>query len=416
MKVARRAVRQEMSAGPSVLESRNTDATLFVAQLFAMMTGVVVARILGPAGRGTVTALATWAQFLGWIGIFSVDKALIIVGRDLGADREPARLRQLASVAVTTMRPVTAASLVGALGLGGVLFPVLLPLFLVLVVLTILQEFQSGLMLLAGNYQRYLVLRCLQPLIYAVLIAVVAAVPGIIHPHGVVAVVCCIVFSFLTVVLFGPSVPRPWVRLQRAVIGKRLTRLTREIQLATTMQYLNNRLDLLVAPLILARDDVGWYAVGASVGQLLGFLGTANALRGLVGRSAGIDVRGTLVVATIACVGAAFASHAVPLVFGAGFAPAVPVAQVLLLGGVAAFCLQGCTWRLVGATAQRAAAASQGLGAVVFALGVAVEPTMIGLAWANALSTLVALAAGEMLWHRHCRGASLRNQYSEAEG
>ncbi|WP_239330234.1 hypothetical protein [Frankia sp. CiP3] len=394
----------------AILDSRNTDALLFVAQLLGMAAGVTIARLLGPSGRGTVAAFAAWGQFLGWIGVLSVDKAIVVIGKDIQADHDPARLRQLAVLAASTMRPATAAALIAASILGIVLFPILVPLFLILVMVTTLQEFQYGLLIVARNHRRYLGVRLVQPLLYLMLVALLATIPKALNHDGEIMVVGCLVCSSFISLFFGPTLPRPWTRARRATISQRLSRVAREIQLCTALQYLNSRLDLLLAPLLLTQNEVGWYAVGVSVGQVLGFLGTANALRGLAGRSPGIDIHGALAVAAAALVGCALAPTVLPLVFGTVYVQAVPVAQVLLLGGVAVFCLQGCTWRLIGVMGQRAATVSQGVGAVSFAVGVVFEPTMIGLAWMNVLSTMAALIVGEALWYHRRRAVSVPSQ------
>src|SRR5689334_13551337 len=57
--------------------SRQLELAVLAGAVLSMVSGIVVARTVGPHGRGQVVLVTTWAQSLGWAGGLSIDKALI---------------------------------------------------------------------------------------------------------------------------------------------------------------------------------------------------------------------------------------------------------------------------------------------------------------------------------------------------
>ena len=74
---------------------RSTFATNMALAVLAVATGVLAARLLGPAGEGELTAIQTWPLLLGTLAMLGLDSALVYF-----ISRQPERGRQLTSTAV----------------------------------------------------------------------------------------------------------------------------------------------------------------------------------------------------------------------------------------------------------------------------------------------------------------------------
>ena len=74
---------------------RSTFATNMALAGLAVITGIPVARLLGPAGEGELTAIQTWPLLLGTLAMLGLDSAVVYF-----ISRQPERGRQLTSTAV----------------------------------------------------------------------------------------------------------------------------------------------------------------------------------------------------------------------------------------------------------------------------------------------------------------------------
>jgi len=74
---------------------RSTFATNMALAGLAVITGVPVARLLGPAGEGELTAIQTWPLLLGTLAMLGLDSAVVYF-----IARQPERGKQLTSTAV----------------------------------------------------------------------------------------------------------------------------------------------------------------------------------------------------------------------------------------------------------------------------------------------------------------------------
>ena len=69
----------------SLLErGRSIEGVLVVTTATGVITSIVIARSLGPVGRGQLTAITVWIQVLGFIGAFTLGHALTVHSRKPG--------------------------------------------------------------------------------------------------------------------------------------------------------------------------------------------------------------------------------------------------------------------------------------------------------------------------------------------
>src|SRR5438477_11424 len=59
--------------------NRALEAILIGNAATGILASIVMARSIGPAGRGTVVTLTVWGQVLGWLATLSLDKALVVL-------------------------------------------------------------------------------------------------------------------------------------------------------------------------------------------------------------------------------------------------------------------------------------------------------------------------------------------------
>jgi O-antigen/teichoic acid export membrane protein len=124
-------------------------------------------------------------------------------------------------------------------------------------------------------------------------------------------------------------------------------------------------------------------------------MASAGSLRGITGEAKSVDlvgIGGAIVLALVVIVASPFL---VPLIFGASFMPAVPIARILAAGGAVNFALQGACGRLVGRRRPWMAVFSQGVGVAVFAVGIAAFHSLEGVAWSSVASFVVSLVIAE---------------------
>src|SRR5207248_5751268 len=95
-----------------------------------------------------------------------------------------------------------------------------------------------------------------------------------------------------------------------------LLRFAATAHLGTILQYLNGRLDLLALSFLVSPSSLGYYSVGAALGQLSVLTANAGVVRGITGEAKATDFIGL----GLACLIAAFVIVAspllIPLVFG----------------------------------------------------------------------------------------------------
>jgi O-antigen/teichoic acid export membrane protein len=99
------------------------------------------------------------------------------------------------------------------------------------------------------------------------------------------------------------------------------------------------------------------------------------------------------------------APRIIPAVFGTSFNAAVPIARILAIGAIVNYALQAACGRLLGRRQPWTVAVAQGLGVIVFTIGIVSFPTLQGAAWSSVTSFAVSLVFAEIaLRSRPARG------------
>ncbi len=393
------------TAASALSRARSLEAILLLGQPIGLLTSVIVARSLGPGGRGTVATLTVWGQLLGWVAAFSLDKALVVLARDKNDPVDPdAAFR--ASVAV--MSAFLLPTLLLSIPLGSRLFADkrLVLILMGLVVATGFSELASGWLLATGRKPRYVMWRLTHALVYLVSVSVVA-----IAHLGISLRVLGMALGVLASVVVGIAVPlqglKPGHSPRSRVPRRRFLRFAGATQAATALQYLNSRLDMLVLTLLVDPSKVGYYAVGLAAGQVTFVIGVAGTVRGITGEDSALDRRGVALAIVLAVAVIVLAPVIIPLVFGSDFRPAVGVAQTLAVAGVFNYALVSLSGVILGQGRPWTVALVHGAGVVGFAVGIAISPTLLGIARSSALSyALSAILAAVALRRTPMRTAS----------
>lgn len=308
----------------------------------ATVSGIVVARGLGPDGRGH------WAAILAY---FALAQVVAEVGQS-GAvtyfvSRHPGQLRQIVARARRLMLVagvvLTVAGLLATPLLAGDDPELQWAYALMFVGVLLNSVFASNVYALqAVSIGRWNVVRLVQPLLYTILIAALAAV-GLL---SLIGVACCLVVSillqFVVLGVVKGRAPEASMDDEPEVGGRRLLAYGGAYAGAAVPTALAGQYDKLVLSRTVPASDLGQYAVGSTVANLVSPFATAIASvmfpraskLGLAdGQRAHLEtatlVRTALVSVVVSAGLCLVAPVLVPLLFGQSFSAAVPLVWAL---------------------------------------------------------------------------------------
>jgi O-antigen/teichoic acid export membrane protein len=342
-----------------------------------LVTGVIVARALGLAGRGELTAILTLTQMVGWAFGLGCSEA---------AAYHLARNRDDGGVVSAWLLLLIPAGLL-AVGAGELLLPNALHaqssetvalgrLFMLTVVLTPLGLLELGILLGTHRYLFYNLVGFVQPavtgLAYVILwrsrdLTPESALATTFLVSGAVAVLLA------RQTLSGRLARPDWPRARSSVwYGVRAH--------GTTLGgMMNTRLDLLIIPAFLAASNVGLYSVATNVSWVV--VSISAALAAIVLPAAARDpergvvtvlrsLQATFLIGTVLALGiAAVAEVALRLLYGSAFAQAELALRLLLPGSVCYACAAVLWSGLYALNRPLTAAGSQAVGLVVTIVG-----------------------------------------------
>jgi O-antigen/teichoic acid export membrane protein len=309
-----------------------------------LVTGVLLARVLGPSGRGELAAILAAVAMVAW---------LFSVGGRQAASYHLAKRREeggavLASWLVVVLPLALVATVVGEAFLPYVLAAQddetlwLARLLMLPLVLFFVSELVYGVLLGDRDFVFYNVMRLGQPLVIA------ASLVGL-WTAGVLSVGTAVLVTFLASLLDTVAVAvrvfrrHGLRRPSRAVAWKTLWYGLRAHG-TSTGGALTTRLDLVIIPAFISAASVGLYSVATNVSWII--VSVSGSLAALVLPAAAAQkdggtrtvvrsVQTTVAVGGTLAVGlAATASLAVPLVYGEAFADSVGPLRILLPGAV----------------------------------------------------------------------------------
>jgi len=308
-----------------------------------LVTGIVVARALGPDGRGVIVALVTVSQLAGFL--FSAGAAQSL---SYFIARQPQDGPSLLTTWVLMLLPLTAL----AIGICELLLPTIFASddqalalgrwFLLTIVLVVGLELNYGLLLGTEDFFVYNVLRLAQPLLTAVSFVALWALDALTVESALIAAT---VASALVLALglaravrkIGLGSPAPRMGLAALWYGVRG-------EGATAAAHVTARLDVAMLPAFVSSSSVGIYSVATSVSLIVYQLSSTFA--GLVLPAAARDPeRGSakvvgslwaslLLAGLLAFALVLFARPLLALVYGDAFGDAAEPLLLLLPGAV----------------------------------------------------------------------------------
>lgn len=327
--------------------ARTGAATIVVTAMtmaVGLLTGILVARTLGPDGRGALAAVLTAPQVLGWLFGMGCGKAVTYA-----LSRDPALGGRLLTTWALMLLPVAAV----AVAVGEAALPDLLSaqpaetlalarIYLPTIALALMAELVLGLVLGGQDFLGFNALSFAQPALTAVAYLLLWAA-GLFTVESAVAAqaaASALVLAAATVrVVARHGLGRPDAALGRRTLWYAL-RTHGEIVGGVVTQ----RLDMLIIPAVLPAAGVGLYALATNLSWLVvglsGALATvvmpAAAHRGESGRALILhSLHATLAVGVLLAGGLfLFADLAIRLVYGPDFAGSALPLRVLLPGAV----------------------------------------------------------------------------------
>ncbi len=339
-----RRLRGLFTGGNLAKSSAQTIGATAIMLLLNLITGVMIARLLGTAGRGEIAALVTLGQTLGWVASLGCFQAVGFFN-----SRDPENADATIGTWVALSLPL---GLAGVL-VGQMLVETLLSaqtedvvalarLWLLMVLLMPLSEALSGALVADrdfGAMNAYKVLQSALPV--AVYLALWAAgtftVEAVLITH--VAVVAVYLTLLVRRVLARHRIARPRAALARAGLWYGV-----RAHASNVGAQLNARLDLLIVPAFLAAAQIGLYAVAVSISTMIVTLAGSLAMIALPVASRG-DERSSRRIAQLmhgtALTGLAlaafifvFAEQLLTLVYSGAFAEATASLRLLAPGAV----------------------------------------------------------------------------------
>lgn len=381
-----------------LVASRGLEAAALFTVATSILTAIIIARTLGPTGRGQVVILATWGQALAWICGLSIDKALI--ARNTDGERQTsipigAGLSLLMVVGGT-------ATAITALITAALYQNLLMPCALAVVLLgTIACDAKAAQLLVAERWRSFALLRFMQPAVYLIGCSLSAAwVKSQDAAFDFIVLALCL--SVVGPALLVGGRLKLQIRGRYNIDFRELASFAGGYHVGSVLSFLSTRIDVMAVSLLFGLREVGLYAVASSVGQLAMVFGSASLIRGITGKSgsSGIDRLGLIAVSTMTGLIVIGAPLLVVAAYGEPFAPAASPARYLCLAGLMLYIRQGMNGWLAGAGKSWDTAIANGAGVAVFVAFVALADSMEALAVLTTLSAAVSTGTAYLLVHR----------------
>ncbi|WP_334140976.1 lipopolysaccharide biosynthesis protein [Rhabdothermincola sp.] len=308
-------------------------------------SGVLLARSLGPAGRGEVAAIQLWGFLLATVAVLGTTDAVVYFS---------ARRPERAGTFATSAAVLTTLTALPVVAVGWVAMPLLLAsqssatvglarLFLLFVPLYAVANQPGQALRGLSSFTRWNVVRLLPSLLWVVVVVSAIATGNRSPGFVTVGFLCGWVLSFGVSVVVARPIVRPPYRVDVTSWGPML-RYGLPLMLASIPQWLNVRLDQLLLAAFVPSDELGLYVVAVAwaglVTPLVNALGVV-----LFPRLAAepdeqtreqvlfLGIRVTvLVTAGLVFAVGGLTPLAVPLFFGGAFSAAIGPAAILVAG------------------------------------------------------------------------------------
>jgi O-antigen/teichoic acid export membrane protein len=377
-------------------------ATSLSIQLFNVCSGVMLARMLGPVGRGELAAIVLWPALLSGIGSMGIYEATVFF---TSKNEHDPRVISASSILSAILMSILAVGL----GLGvvpivlrhyGGLVVVTCLLYLAWIPLNLLTYAVVGVLVGRLNAAAFNWSRAINPIV-----TVIGLGSLILAGHRTIRAVAAL-YLFAALVSLG-SAAVPLARL--GLIGTRPDwRLARDIltygfkaHVGNVAGLANDRADQAIVSIFLAPVYLGYYVVAVTVGSVVSLVGSSMALAILPSvAGAGGDLERKRAFALAARVTAwgsligwlalvPLAPFVIHLFFGTRFMPALMSAEVLAVAAFAYSLSRVLSAGLMGLRRPWAASTGQVVGLTVTVVGLFILVPPLGVLGA-AIATLLA--------------------------
>ncbi|MBL8837354.1 MAG: oligosaccharide flippase family protein [Alphaproteobacteria bacterium] len=317
-----------------------------VIQVANVATGILAARLLLPEGRGELAEIMLWAGLLAEFGSLGLYDALLY--RAATGAANPRSLFAAVSALSLTLSLILVA-------VAWVVLPIAFGaqqgelIYTAQVYTTVYLPAYFGALLLGGLFQGQLdmvtwnVVRCLVPLGYlasiAVLWATIGPMVGGFAAANVAAHLLAVAVGIALVIRAGWFSIAPQLAVMRGLFAYGI-----RVYVGDVLQALRLRLDQATVALWLSSSELGFYVVALTIANApqivsstiayvafpkISQAGSEGARREVFGRYLRLSLAASVAIALALLV---LVPWAIPLLFGAAFAPAVPICAVLLVG------------------------------------------------------------------------------------
>jgi O-antigen/teichoic acid export membrane protein len=343
MALATRAVSilRTLAFHPSVHYLNSTVAGGLAIQVCTFVSGIILARALGPNGRGIVAAAMLWPPLLASLAGLGIAEALVV--RTARSDASVARSLSAAMLVGACQSLVAAAC-------GWIVLPKVLGsmppevitigrYYLLVIPLTYAWGFVA--MVLQARQYRFNVFRAS----YYVAYAIVLLVLWLLHAVNPRTVIAAALGMYFVPLLLGARLllRKGWLHPQLALSeARQLVGFGYRVYVGIVASILAGRLDFVILAALVSAAELGNYAVAGIPGSILTLLPISASL---VAYPAVVRMPREAVPATIArCLALATLTIllaflvdltlpvAMPLALGPGYQRAVPIAQILTFG------------------------------------------------------------------------------------
>ena len=381
-------------------------------QLLNVVTGVLLARSLGPHARGELAAVILWPSVIAGLGSFGVAEALTYYA---AAGRERAGSLVATGIAVATAQALALAAV--GVGVVALVFHDASPdaraaayAFLPFIPANLLALYLMGVF---NGLQRFTLFQALR---LGTIVLSAAAIIGLSVADSLTVRTASFAYLAATVVVAVGvvvlAVCSGFGRLRVDLgLARRLLRFGTRSHVGSVSSQLSERLDQLVISIFLAPVSLGLYVIAVTLTSLTTLVGTSVqsvALPALAGvpqhelpRLARRLLAGTIAVSAAISLALVFALPSlVSLFFGGAFLGAVDVARVLLVAAVVLSANRVLNAILIGAGRPLDAGIGEALGLGVTVVALAALLPAFGIVGAGVASLAAYLTAAAWMIYR----------------
>lgn len=330
-----------------------TSGAQIVIQAVGLLTGILVARLLGPDGRGQLAAVISWAAMLAYLGNLGLPTALTYASAKMPELRHQLFGNGLLMAVVQWMILGTIGWLLLPLVLAkqGPLLAHLAVLYLwVYLPLNLLTLYANAIQQGSGHYARYNAVRVSVPIGYALLLLIFWAIQRFNVESVVLANILSNVLTLsLAMVLTLPPLWRLAHRVSESWIGfanlRGNLRYGLSAQIGTLQPFSGLRLDVLALTILSTTHDLGLYMAalaGAGLIRAQGYALGQVVLPEVAKRKRRFEqwriIRRAMILAGVGgCVAFIIvlfaAAPLLSLIYGKPFVPAAPILKILVAAG-----------------------------------------------------------------------------------